>query len=145
MNPLKMGITICTICFNIFWRFLLYLQSVFVGFMQCVQSQDIVVNIMTWVWSGWPGVQIPVLARDFSLLQNDQASFGAHPASCLMGTRVLPLGWRSQGVKLATHLRLVPKLRMSGAIPPLMTYVVMVWRGTALPLYDHEKKQWLFF
>jgi len=33
---------------------------------------------------------------------------------------------------LTTHLRLVPKLRMSGAIPLLPQYAVIAWTGTAL-------------
>jgi hypothetical protein len=32
-----------------------------------------------------------------------------------------------RGVKLTTHLHLVPRLRMRGAVPPLSQYVLMVW------------------
>jgi len=32
---------------------------------------------------------------------------------------LLPRGWSGRGAKLTTHLHLVPRLRMSGAIPPL--------------------------
>jgi len=31
-------------------------------------------------------------------------------------------------VKLTTHVHLVPRLRMRGAIPPLPQYVFMTWR-----------------
>jgi hypothetical protein len=34
---------------------------------------------------------------------------------------------RSRGVKLTNHLRLVPRPRMRGAIPPLPQYVIMGW------------------
>jgi hypothetical protein len=33
----------------------------------------------------------------------------------------------TQGVKLTSHLRLVPRSRMRGAIPPLRQYAFMVW------------------
>jgi hypothetical protein len=40
----------------------------------------------------------------------------------------LPLGWSGQGMKLTTHLHLVPRLRMCEAIPPL--YHTSSWRCT---------------
>jgi hypothetical protein len=51
--------------------------------------------------------------RSFSL-QNLQTGSGAHQASYSMGT-----GFFFLGVKLITHLHLVPRLRMSGAITRL--------------------------
>jgi hypothetical protein len=39
----------------------------------------------------------------------------------------LSLGVKWWGVKLTTHLHLVPRPRMRGAIPPLTQYVLMVW------------------
>jgi len=36
-------------------------------------------------------------------------------------------------LKLTTHLHLVPSLRMSGAIPPLPLYALMVQTGKNLP------------
>jgi hypothetical protein len=39
----------------------------------------------------------------------------------------LSLGQNGQGVKLTTHLHLVPRSRMCGAIPPLPQYVFMAW------------------
>jgi len=38
------------------------------------------------------GVQIPVRARDFSLLQHIKTCFGAHPASFSMGTGAISCG-----------------------------------------------------
>jgi hypothetical protein len=46
----------------------------------------------------------PGRARDFSLLHGIQTGAGAHPASCLIGTKIL-----SPGVKLTTLLLLVPR------------------------------------
>jgi hypothetical protein len=57
------------------------------------------------------GVRIPATTRYFPLLQNAQTGSGAHPASYLMSTGVL-----SRGVKLTTHLPLVPWWKVSGAI-----------------------------
>jgi hypothetical protein len=55
-------------------------------------------------------------AGNFSLHHRVQNGSGAHPASYPMGTR---------GVKLTTHLHLVPRSRMCGAIPPLPQYAFM--------------------
>jgi hypothetical protein len=41
-------------------------------------------------------------------------------------------GLFTRDVKLTTHLRLVPRLRMLGAIPPFLSYVFMAW-----PLVNH--------
>jgi hypothetical protein len=39
----------------------------------------------------------------------------------------LSLGQSGRGVKLTTHLHLVPRSRMRGSIPPLSQYVFMAW------------------
>jgi hypothetical protein len=49
-------------------------------------------------------------ARNFSSLQSLQTSSGTYPASQVQS---------SWGVKQTTHLLVVPRLRMSGTIPPL--------------------------
>jgi hypothetical protein len=54
---------------------------------------------------------------------------GAHPASYLAGTWVLYGGKSRRDVKFI-HLRLVPRLRMSTAIPLFPLYAVMAWTGT---------------
>ena len=41
-----------------------------------------------------------------------------------------PQGSNSWGMKLATHLPIVPSLRMSGAIPMLPLFAFMSWKGT---------------
>jgi hypothetical protein len=59
-------------------------------------------------------------AGNFFLHRHVQNGSGVHPASYPMGTGGLLL-WRcsGRGVKLTTHLNLLPTSRMRGAIPPL--------------------------
>jgi hypothetical protein len=64
-------------------------------------------------------------SKRYSKLQNVQTGSTVHPASCSMGTAVLSWGLNGQGVKLTTHLHLVTRLRMSGAIPLLPLYALM--------------------
>jgi len=65
------------------------------------------------------------------LIQNAQTGFGAHTASYFMYTGDFCRGLSGQGVKLTTHLHLVSRLRMSGAIPLIL---FMAWKGTTLLL-----------
>jgi hypothetical protein len=58
--------------------------------------------------------------RDSSLLQDIQTGSGIHPASSSVDTQVL-----SPGVKHSTHLHLMLRLRMRGAIPLLSPYAFM--------------------
>ena len=55
-------------------------------------------------------------------------------ATYSLGTSVLSRGWSFQGVRLTSHLLLVPILRMSGDIPLLPLYAFMAWALKALPL-----------
>jgi hypothetical protein len=74
------------------------------------------------------GVRFPVGAGDFPLRHRDQTHLGAHPASYPVGTGgVHSPGQSGRGVKLTTHLHLVPSLRMSGAITPLPQYDFVAW------------------
>jgi hypothetical protein len=77
-------------------------------------------------------VRFPAGAGNFSLHRRVQNGFGAHPASYSMGT----WGQSGRGVKLTTHLYLVPRSRMRGATPPLPQYVFMAWC-----LVKHRKHQ----
>ena len=63
----------------------------------------------------------------FSLFLNVQTGSGAHTISCSMRTGVLSRGESGQDLKITSYLHLVPKLRMSGAIP-LVPYTHL-WRG----------------
>jgi hypothetical protein len=58
---------------------------------------------------------------------DDRNVSGAHPASYPEGTRGCFPGSKAAGVKLTSHLHLLPRSRMRGAIPPLPRYVFMVW------------------
>jgi len=60
------------------------------------------------------------LAGNFSLHYSVPTDSGAHPASYEMGTRVPFLGQ-------TTHLILMPRSRMRGAIHPLPQCVFMAW------------------
>jgi hypothetical protein len=68
-------------------------------------------------------VRFPAWAGKFSLHHPVQNGSGTHPASYPMGTR----GSSGRGVKLTTHLHLVPRSRVSGTILPLPQYVFMAW------------------
>ena len=74
----------------------------------------------------------PVGERDISLLQIIQTGSGAHLAFCSMGTGFLPRGQSRRGGRLTTHIHLVPRLRMSGAVPLLPLYAFMAWTGKTL-------------
>jgi hypothetical protein len=76
--------------------------------------------------------------KRFSLLQNLQTGSGAHPTCDSEGTRVLSLGIKWLGHK-ADHSHLVLRLRMSGAVSPVL-HAFMVCPGTTLPfkVYLHN-------
>jgi hypothetical protein len=64
----------------------------------------------------------------FSLLHCVQSGSGANPASYPMSAKgILPSGKNGRSVKLTTHLHLVPRSRMRGAIPPLPQYAFTAW------------------
>jgi hypothetical protein len=75
------------------------------------------------------GVRVPAEAGNFSLHHRRvQTGSGAHPASYPMGkTGVLSLGVKRPERELTTHLDLVPRSRMRGALPPLSQYAFMAW------------------
>jgi len=76
-------------------------------------------------------VRVPGGAWNFSLHHCVQTGSGAYPASYPMGTRdSFPRGKAAGGVKLTTHLHLVSKSRILGAIPPLPN--TPSWRGAQL-------------
>jgi hypothetical protein len=70
-------------------------------------------------------VRFPLGAGYFSLHHRVQNDSGVHPTSYPGGTGVpFPEDKAAGFVKLTTPLRLVPMLRMRGAIPPLLhTYL----------------------
>jgi hypothetical protein len=60
-----------------------------------------------------------------------------HLASYPIGTRVPSQGQSGRGVKLTTYLHIVPRLRMTGAIPLLPLYAFMAWLRTTLPVLKY--------
>ena len=69
----------------------------------------------------WVGTGLRVLgtkdAKYLCVYQNVQTGCGAYPASSSMATGVLSWVQNYRNVKLITHLHLVPRLSISGAIP----------------------------
>jgi hypothetical protein len=64
-------------------------------------------------------IRLPVGVTDFSNLRSGQTGTGAPLSLMFNGHRGLfPHVWSGQGMQLATHLHLVPTLRMGGTIPP---------------------------
>jgi hypothetical protein len=74
------------------------------------------VNGLAFERTGWSGVQIPRGARNFSLLENVQIGAVANQ------TYATGTGGSVRIVNMTTHLHLVPRLIMSGAIPLLPLY-----------------------
>ena len=68
--------------------------------------------------------------KRFCLITNGQTALGAQLASSSMGNRLFLGGQSGRGVKLTTHLSLVPMLRMNGAILLLPS-----WRAQGLYRY----------
>jgi hypothetical protein len=76
---------------------------------------------------GWSGLQVLAGAGNFSLCHCVQTGSGAHTASYPMDTRgSFPGGVKQLRCELTTHLHLVPRSRMHGAIPSL-PHAFMVW------------------
>lgn len=71
--------------------------------------------------------------RDLFLLCNIHTGSVAHPAPYSMGNTALFPGGKANGVKLITHLHLMPSLRMDGAIAPCPPYDFILYTGTTLP------------
>jgi hypothetical protein len=69
-------------------------------------------------WLGCGLVLFPAGVTNVSLFQTVQNGSGAHTDPYSVGT-----GITGRGVKSATHLYVVPKLRTSGVIPPLLIRV----------------------
>ena len=67
-----------------------------------------------------------------SFLQNAQTGSEAHTAPYSMGTGVISRGQRGRDIMLTTHLDLVPRIIMCGAIHLLLLYAFMARAGTIL-------------
>jgi hypothetical protein len=58
-------------------------------------------------------------SRKLPLLLKVQTGYGDHPASYSTDSGATSLEVKRPGVQLAAHLNIVPRLRVTGAIPPL--------------------------
>jgi hypothetical protein len=77
--------------------------------------------------AGWLGVGVPAGAGNFSLHRVQTGSV-VHPASYPMGFKSsFPGDKAAGGMKLTTHLHLVPMSRMHGVVPTLPRYIFMAW------------------
>jgi len=85
------------------------------------------------LWAKRSRVQILVEERDLFLLCNIHTGSVDHPVPYSMGNRALFSGGKADGVKLITHLLLMPWLRMNGAIAPCPPYAFILYTGTILP------------
>lgn len=79
-------------------------------------------------------MRIPKFARNFFLPHNVYTGSRIYSASYSVGTGVLYRGYSNQRVKLVTHLHLLRRLRISGAMPVLPVYAFRVLIWTILPL-----------
>jgi len=77
--------------------------------------------------AGNSGVRIQIGARDFCPKRPERL-WG--PTSLLFnGYRVISRRQNAQGKKLTIHLHLVPRLKINGAIPPILLHAFMAWEG----------------
>jgi len=90
-------------------------------------SRDSVIGTQTMRKVGNSGVHIQVGARDFCPKRPQRLWGPTSPR--FNGYWVISRRQNAQGEKLTMHLHLVPKLRISGAIPPLPLHVFMAWEG----------------
>jgi len=64
----------------------------------------------------------------FSLCHRVNTGSGSHSGSYPMGTGGSYTGDKvARGMKLTTHFHLAPRLKIIGAVSPLLQYVFMVW------------------
>jgi hypothetical protein len=88
----------------------------------------------------WSGVLVPAGTENFSPHHRVQTGSGTHPASYPMGARgSFPGAKASEASKLTTHLHLVPRSRMRGAITPLPQQAFMALCSVK------EKAQWQLY
>jgi len=96
------------------------------------KNQDNVVIVVVWLWAGRSRVWILARARDFYLPQTFKTGYGAHTATCSLSTGVLFQGQVVGGMNLTSNFYLMPRLRMSLAVPLFPLFVFMGWEGMTL-------------
>jgi len=83
--------------------------------------------------AGRPEVRIPERSPT-PLSKTVPTGSGTHTASHSMDTGVHSWGQRGCGMRMTTHLYLVPRLRIRGLVPLLPLHTFMMWSGPTLPL-----------
>ena len=81
------------------------------------QCQDSVTGVVTRLRDGWSGVRNLTGLRDFLFPKTVQTGSGAHSAPCSVGTSFIPSGQATRVWSWPLTGHLVPRLRMSGAVP----------------------------
>jgi hypothetical protein len=88
-----------------------------------------VAGTLTRLGTGRAGGYVPDRDKLFLFSETFKLSLGPTQHLIQWVPRVL-----SVGVKIATHLHLLLRLRMSGAIPPLSLRAFIAWTGTAVDI-----------
>ena len=102
-----------------------------------VRTRDSSVRIVIRLRVGRSEFRIPVREAYSFLLENVHIGSGVHPACNARGIgRYFSGGKSDWGVRLTIHFHVVPKLRLSGAIPPLILPAFIVCSATASCLYQ---------
>jgi len=98
---------------------------------ECVSYPSLAVGIISTLRSGRFMLLFPAGARDFYLLQNVQAGSRTPHSLLLKGYQCSFPGVKRSGSDLTTHLYLVPRLRTSGAVPPIWLHDVNTDHSTS--------------
>jgi hypothetical protein len=78
--------------------------------------------------------------RYFSFLQYIQTGCEAHPVTYSVGNKGSILeGKAVRGMRSTTHLHLVLRLRLCGAVSLLLLYAFTAWRRTTLLFYSLQR------
>jgi hypothetical protein len=75
------------------------------------------------------GVRFPAGERDIYLLYNFQTDYGTYSACYKIDTGDVSLGCRGRGVKLTTHLHLVPEVKNNESILTLLPTSLCIVKG----------------
>jgi hypothetical protein len=83
-----------------------------------METEDSAASIVTGLWFGQPGDHGSITNKtDFALLQNIETGTGTNlEFSSNIIRSSFSMGRAAQRVQLTTHLHLMPRLRISGAI-----------------------------
>ena len=95
-------------------------------------SRDSSVSTVTMPHTGLSGALTPREATDLSLLQKVQTGPAVHSVSFSTNAAGSFFGNSVRNVRLNNRLPPAPRLRMSGAVPPLPIRLISVYTGTSV-------------